>query len=355
MNTPLVPSPIRADIGKRLLKPVAWLSRTGDPHATLDRFFDSQHVEDLRLIVAAALFVALLLLVGCGVAFGYEGATLTGIGTFIAPALGVLGAILTWTYQVASARLGVVDLFACEISTLCRVALVVATVRRSVDRFNQGPPVGSSAAGGSQVPPARDFTSQENYFPVFENGTRDLQGLEAQVVINITAFYTFMKAVRDSQRMLAGIRPEPLGLGSPSNEAPLDVSWHEAARNVVYMLFLGLESARHAIADLVEFQPEYAERTIVVLLSELEAYRFLRSQFEDEEDMYHRRIMLRDPEYRGLVPHLRDSVDRGRELEQKKHQKESGGVRQWEPAWLLLPELERRYQEAVLNFTEGTT
>jgi hypothetical protein len=50
--------------------------------------------------------------------------------------------------------------------------------------------------------------------------------------------------------------------------------WHQAARNVVYMLFLGLESARRAIADLVEFEPERAERTIVILISELEAYRF---------------------------------------------------------------------------------
>lgn len=82
----------------------------------------------------------------------------------------------------------------------------------------------------------------------------------------------------------------------------------------------------------------------MVLLSELEAYGFLRSQFKDEKDVYHQRIMLRDPEYRELVPKLCSSVEKGMILK----------PRAWEPARLLVPELNRRFQDAVLNFTEGT-
>ena len=47
--------------------------------------------------------------------------------------------MLAWTYQAGSARLGVVDLFACEIATLCRVSAVVEMVQRYVDLFQRGP------------------------------------------------------------------------------------------------------------------------------------------------------------------------------------------------------------------------
>jgi hypothetical protein len=113
------------------------------------------------------------------------------------------------------------------------------------------------------------------------------------------------------------------------------------------MLFLGLESARHAIADLVEFEPEQAERAIVVLISELEAYRFLRGQFVDENDVHYQRITLRESEYRHVVPRLvaeaeagGASLDIGFEAESD----ESEPASPWEPARRLLPELRRRYE-----------
>ena len=46
------------------------------------------------------------------------------------PVVGVVGAVIAWAYQSGSARLGVIDLFACEISTLCRVA-TVSSIRRA--------------------------------------------------------------------------------------------------------------------------------------------------------------------------------------------------------------------------------
>ena len=192
---------------------------------------------------------------------------------FFVPVVGVVGAVIAWAYQSGSARLGVIDLFACEISTLCRVATVVDTARRYGGKFDQ-PPTAAADTAGPRLPP-HHFASQENYFPVFESNTRDLQTLEARVVVNITEFYTYMKAFRDYLRKLDEITPQSGKLNSSSSEGFLQ-SWHEAVVNVVFMLFLGLESGRHAIADLVEFQPEKAERTIVILISELEAFRFLR-------------------------------------------------------------------------------
>ena len=273
-------------------------------------------------------------------------ALVAGISKFIVffvPVLGVVGAVIAWAYQSGSARLGVIDLFACEISTLCRVATVVDTARRYAGKFDQPPTTAAETAGPRQPP--HHFASQENYFPVFESNTRDLQTLEARVVINITEFYTYMKAFRDYLRTLAEITPQSDELDGES----LLQSWHEAVVNVVFMLFLGMESARHAIADLVEFQPEKAERTIVILISELEAYRFLRSRFTNSEDVRFQRLNLRESVYRRLVPKLISSVEASRAKEEKLIERETEWdhppqASKWEPAIRLLPLLKTRYQ-----------
>jgi hypothetical protein len=42
-------------------------------------------------------------------------------------------------------------------------------------------------------------------------------------------------------------------------------------------MYLGYESARSAINNLVEYQPPRAERLIVILLTELKCFSFLRN------------------------------------------------------------------------------
>jgi hypothetical protein len=204
--------------------------------------------------------------------------------------------------------------------------------------------LGCSAAIAKSVKP-HHFASQENYFPVFESNTRDLQTLEARVVINITEFYTYMKAFRDYLRTLAEITPQSDELDSSSESL---LRWHEAVVNVVFMLFLGLESGRHAIADLVEFQPEKAERTIVILISELEAYRFLRSWFTNSEDVRYQRLNLRESDYQRLVPKLISSVEINRAqeklIELETEWDRPSQASKWEPAVRLLPELKTRYE-----------
>jgi len=355
-----------------LLKPLAVILKTGDPAATADRFFDSKHVKDLRFIVAVGLLGVLLVFIfGSIPAFVLEWTSQwrsfrgqpriwtylriiflasNNLRVIFAPALAAFGALFAWAYQTGSARLGVVDLFACEITTLCRVVSVVDTVRRFVTAFDQGPPA-APAGAGQQTEPAHPYTAQEDYFPIFGSNTKDLETLEARVVINITAFYTYMKAVRDSTRALAEIGPRASETEPPSNDAPAD-RWHEAARNVVYMLFLGLESARHAVCDLVEFVPERAEYIIIILISELEAFRFLVRQYPDPEEVHHKRIILRAPEYRHLVQDLCHSVEAGRSCKKPKEDgtqaSESQKPSEWEPAFQLLDELTKRYQAAMV-------
>jgi hypothetical protein len=346
--------------------------RTGDPAATVDRLFSSNHVKDLRLIINVTLWAVVLAVpIGLLLSFEYEVVTqwkqiadrrsdwifvhiafaaAGNLFAWLGPGLAVVGAVLAWAYQVGSARLGVVDLFACEVSTLCRIATVLDTARHFTDHFKLGPtaqPQGSDA----QCAPVAHFTSQEDYFPVFENNTGDLQALEARVVVNITAFYTYVKAWRDSLRALAEIRPAPAEIRAPQGNAATTGPWHDAARNIVYVMFLGLESARKAVEDLVEFEPESAERSIVILISELEAYRFLREQFADPKDIRHQRILLRLAGYQRLVPELCAVVENGRAEEHssgdRREPHQPPQISQWQPAWLLLDELRKRYDAAM--------
>jgi hypothetical protein len=112
--------------------------------------------------------------------------------------------------------------------------------------------------------------------------------------------------------------------------------------NVIYMMFLSLESARKAIDDLIEYGPEEKVRIIEILISELEAYGFLRKTLAHDQVRY-QLIMMRQPYYRELVPKI------WREVESPS--RESPGAWQWERARRLLPKLEKRFNEAMAAIT----
>jgi hypothetical protein len=92
----------------------------------------------------------------------------TTIGTLV----GVGAVVVAWVYRTASVRLGVVDLFASEITTLCRVGKIVDVAQRSVAAFEN---VDRSAHSRTPAPPEDHgpyrFASEENYFPVFTSNS----------------------------------------------------------------------------------------------------------------------------------------------------------------------------------------
>ena len=291
--------------------------------ATLERLTTSRHVADLRLIFSCTV-VIMMAAITFALLFSYMHETLVSpkaswdawvfaalvdCGGFIG-AVGAVGCgVLAWTYQTGSARLGVVDLFACEIATLCRVTVVADTVRHFI-ALNRAVPEETI-----------HFDSAEQYFPVFDATTKDLQQLEEKVVKNVTEFYTYMKVSRDYMRKLAGIRPD-----APNALA----KWQAAIGNILYMLFLALESARKSMQELVEFQPTHAEDTITILLSELTAYAHLRTVVTD--DLRRGRLEAREEGYLLVVPTL---LARVRE----------GAGPDWTKAKAIAIELERRYQQ----------
>lgn len=303
-----------------MLSPLAILRqlRIGKESSTFERLGRSRHVADLRLIFSVTVIIVLVCAV-LAIAFCFEHEVISNwpdvrkstngwiwvrlaftsiadSGAFIG-AVGAVGCgVLAWTYQAGSARLGVIDLFACEITTLCRVAVVVEMVKRYIELFQDGPEVGRRRdIDGESPDDTTKFTSQESYFPIFDSSVKELQSLEADVVKHVTAFYTYMKVMRDSLRRLATVTP-------PSSSSPLGNDWHRAICNVIYMQFLGLESARKAIRDLIEYEPTQAEEIVTILLSELLAYGFLRQQFRG--DIRQQRLEARDQVYRREIPEL---------------------------------------------------
>jgi hypothetical protein len=299
------------------------MTRIWKESSTFRRLWGSQHVGDLRLIL---ICVILMMIVSPILLWNFAPAAksedqVRQLLTFLAGDLTIGGTIVAWAYQSASKRLGVVDLFACEIITLCRVCTVVDAAHHLIDGF-KNLAVSQPAAPEAGKPPTEfgRFTSRENYFPVFGQNASDLQILEADVVTNVTAFYTYMKALRDYMRQL----------GELQGEASIDQR-RGILLNVIYMLFLGFESARKAINDLVEFQPTRAEDKITILLTELPAYGFLLGHYFGN-DAHKAQLALRKETYRHEVGEVLSKL-------------RSRHGPHWEKAKSLAPELALRYEQ----------
>jgi hypothetical protein len=322
---------------------------------TFDRLTRSMHVKDLRSIAnvtAGAAFLAIAMFLGIAlyavthpaaaaqsaVPAAYVSKLYEALLPFTLSAVfaGLCG-IIAWCYRIGSERLGIVDLFACEITTLCRVCTIngladVCVVAFELDSREHSPPdqdkITKTAEGFGH------FDSAEEYTPVFGNNARELRSLSVKVVINITAFYTYWKATRDAFRRVAKTKPA------------YSDGWHRAMGNLLYMQFLAMESARKAIRDLIEFEPNKAENTIMILLSELPLYGALSKHFE-ESDVRHARLQLRRSGYLSLVPQVYYHT-----LEQHAKFNESAVSsndleelhRDWSKAHRMLEELKKCYE-----------
>jgi hypothetical protein len=279
-----------------------------------------------------------------------EGAVVP-VGTVLA----ALGGIIAWCYKAGNARLGIVDLFACEIGTLCRICTIVNMVRNCIeaygsedrkDRPDELQKLATLRAAFSH------FEAAERYTPVFDANAKELQVLSVKTLTNITAFYTYWKAVLDSFRRLSRI-------SSPDTSVPVDTraqSWEGAMIYLIYMQFLAFESARKAIRDLMEFEPNRTENTLVILLSELPAYGFLMKRFASSEDPHRARLELRREQFEIAIAREYCSTKQGLADVRRSRRGWKKALlpvnkniaemrRDWEKAKGLLPDLGRLYHE----------
>lgn len=337
-----------------------------DSASTLFRFFRSKHVGDLKLVAELALILLLLhifLVVTYSIVtdvilneahpttlkdladWRLLKAVLQSLLKYVGPAITIYGAIVAWAYLSASKRLGIIDLFACEISTLCRVGTLFDVGKIYVDMYDQGV-AAEKHAKAKHIASSQSFVSQEDYFPIFDHNSSDLESLEALVVESITEYYTYMKAARDLLRKLASIDVSHIlkpGDGAPDGTAKVD-PWHQTVADLIYVLFLGYESARKAVTDLTEFQPTQAEHIIVILLTELVCYSFL-CKFLQHDNVRFARLQLRQTDYERVVSALIEEVNSGYEGNQRKY---------WAPAQGTIPELELRYHDAMTTLLQRT-
>jgi hypothetical protein len=230
--------------------------------------------------------------------------------------------------------LGIVDLFACEISTLCRVGSVLDLGKFYVELFNAAP---AEERGATDVPAegSAAFVSREDYFPVFQSNLRDLQLLEASVVTYITAFSTFMKAARDAQRHLAQTEPPPsAGPGAPDANTVPDPR-HRAISSKIHA-FPRLREWAQGRRGPDRIRAGGGRKQEVILLTELKCCCFLLKYFEQDE-LRHARLELRKEPYTQEV----------KDLYCRLNAPHGDNDKYWEPAKRTAPELRRRYNEAL--------
>jgi hypothetical protein len=284
----------------------------GKESSTFTRLGRSRHVADLRVIFNATVVVALLLVVIAAL-IGIFDDSLIDAAKLIGAILAVAGGIIAWAYQAGSKRLGVIDLIASEIVTLCRVTYLADAVPNLIKQHKELGKAPSASVSSR-------FNSKENYFTVYENNNSDLQVLEARALNNVAGFYTYMKAIRDSMRNLMELR---------STSVPVDAQSY-ALINVIYMVFLAYESARNAINDLIEYEPTHAETAMIVLFTEMPAYDFLLGKFS-ADDIRQKRLDLRRNSYEAPISEIRDRI--------LKNEKD----KTWEKSLTMLPDLLREY------------
>ena len=326
---------------------------------TFDRLIYSMHVQDLHWIVNVTAYAAALAIFVIGLVAAVEftfakwsealvpaATLLAGLGAVLA----VLGGIIAWCYQTGSNRLGTVDLFACEITTLCRICTINGLADTCIASFT------ADTMSDNMRGQFGHFESSETYTPFFDTNAKELHSLSVKVLTNITAFYTYWKATRDAFRKLA--KTQTTTATAPSNTD--SDAWHREMRNVMYMQFLACESARKAVRDLIEFEPNNAEATITILVSELPLYRFLLNHFK-KGDLRYARLELRLNRYVLVVPEVYyrtedahakyKDVDTARKhLPHLARDELEEVCREWEKAYEMLGELKSRYEAAIGKF-----
>jgi len=302
------------------------LEKTG-PTSSFARVCTSDHLDDLHWI---AFFTVIFWLILSGFLIwgestlkthGIEKLTLTGL---TATAAG----ILNWIYQTGSNRLGAVDLFGCEISTLCRVFVVIDFAQLSVagvKAMKDGPADGP--ADSAKPTETRQFTSEENYTPVYDGKLSDLQPLDADVVTFVTEFYTYRKAMTDYLRRMAML---------PEGDAR-----RECAVQMIFMQFLMYESGHKAVERLIEFEPNQTESLINIFCSELVVYEFLLDEYRQRSsggvpDYRCARLLLRVKDYQADIPRLYQRA--------KSHQNDPS--KHWARAKTTADELRARFARA---------
>src|SRR5262249_51925622 len=117
-------------------------------------------------------------------------------------------------------------------------------------------------------------------------------------VTSVTAFYTYRLTVMDYLRQALSV----------DTGAAAQASYEQ----MIYMLFLMLESGRQAVDELAEFQPDHDETLVTIYCSELPLFAFLLAKYRgvSEADFKYQRLKLRIAGYDEAVADLVERIER---------------------------------------------
>lgn len=251
----------------------------------LQRFCTSPHTRDLFDICCGAivLIVAFVVVAILGAMKVLPDVGKLGLELGVAFVAAMLG-VVSWSYQAANARFGAADLFAGEIGALCRITAIAEIMNNYARLYRAG-----------ESPPA-PVESTNDYFAVFNNNARDMEVLDGDVVGAVTQFYANIKIFQDCLR-----RPSP---------ADANVRQQQQLATMYYG-FLAFESARLALAALIDDRDRCEEAILTAMLSELPAYFFLYRELCDcTDDVRWRRVAARVEGYRRLIREIADNPPR---------------------------------------------
>lgn len=305
-----------------------WLRR--GPVPLFARLTTSHHLGDYQFIGVVALA---LILLGALTLTPFLKALLEVLGDPThPPTLVIVGGVFatvttmaTWVYQSANKRLGTVDLFACEIGSICRVGLVTNFAEKSILMHKE--------FGKEQTRTPTTIDVRESYTPVYDKGASDLQSLDTNSVTAITAFYTYRKTMMDYLRATLA--------------APTGALAQERQQQMIYMQFLMYENARIALQELAEFEPERAQHLVTIYCSELPLFTFLIRRYRGDRQSHflYKRLRLRIADYDKNVQALLDRL--------KDIPRHSAGKDAPDSAWIkaqtTAAELEHRFLDFQLH------
>jgi len=248
----------------------------------LRRFCTSPHTRDLYNICVGAivLTVAFVVVAILGALSVLPDSGKLGLELMVAFVTAMLG-VVSWSYQAANARFGAADLFAGEIGALCRISAVAEIMSNYARLYRAG-----------ENPPGPP-ESGNDYFAVFNNNAKDMEVLDGDVVGAVTQFYANIKIFQDCLRRPAAADPKVR---------------RQQQLATMYYGFLAFESARLALAALIDDRDRCQEAILSAMMSELPAYFFLYRELCDRtDDVRWHRVAARFKGYRRLIQEIGDN------------------------------------------------
>ena len=204
--------------------------------------------------------------------FNAQTLVLIGAGGFVATCISL--------YEIGKRRFATVDLISMEILTIVRLLATSSFVHRTGRLYDENTHTTNAQKNAGlayRSEAAASFLQGEHCFELFHDNMKELGALNSNVVDYVTAFYTFLKSVKEQSKTFN----EYL-----SNSEEIDqeaVNTH--IRLIMFLTDTLMSCAHRAFANLVESSVHKAAATRMSLVVAADANNFLYKHLSDSHAM----------------------------------------------------------------------